>query len=525
MGREGSIADITRHGIILANRTRVIISIVLLVIVGGAAANNTIYINVTYFSGLAVFIILAVINTLYATRDRQSLMLQFATVLIEISIPTLLKTAHGFSGRPQMMLNESAVFPAYMLFIILTLLQGRKSLTLTAGIAAAVQYGTLVCVCIFLLDLPVKTGTTVPGFIIIDDEIGKLVMLAGLTMVCIAILGNLSSFAARALGQEAIAKKRAGFLEGIITALRGMNRELSGVSSAQREICSKFSAVSQDQAAMSEELSSIFEEQLASVESITGAMNDQSRESGRIRELAASLQESQRRVAAMSGELLTNIGRIGDSSRLAEGRLEDMGNTMRVISEGGKTISAFITVINDITDRINLLSLNAAIEAARAGDQGRGFAVVADEIGKLAVATSDNAGEISSQLQRIIADIERGAGLVSDTHGAMGEMLALIDASRGGIDGVRAAVLGQESDIGSVRLQSERLDQLSRSILNSTGEQQASMEESAASIQKVSAIAQEIARYNQEVLELAGAIGDRAGRMEKMILNMDSDED
>ncbi|MBN1535035.1 MAG: hypothetical protein JXA20_20370 [Spirochaetes bacterium] len=525
MNREGSIADITRHGIILANRIRVIFSIMLIIIVGSAAANNTVFINVTYFSGLGIFILLAVINSIYAARDRQSAALQFITVLIEISIPTLLKSAHGLSGRYVMMLNESGVFPAYMLFIVLTLLQNRKSLTLMAGIAAAVQYGALIFICIFILDLPVKTGTSVPGFIIIDDEMGKLVILIGLTMVCVAILGNLSSYAARALAQESIAKKRAGFLEGIIATLRETNRDLSSVSSTQREICSKFSDVSHDQAAMSEELSSIFEEQLSSVESITVAMNDQSTESRRIRELVASLQESQRRVVVTGDQLMANIGKIGDSSFLAENRLEDMGKTMDVIREGGTTITAFIGVINDITDRINLLSLNAAIEAARAGEQGRGFAVVADEIGKLAVATSDNAGEISARLQRIITDIEKGVALVSDTHGAMGQMLSLIDSSRDGIDGVRAAVRGQESDIESVRLQSERLDQLSRSILNSTGEQQASMEESAASIQKVSAIAQEIAQYNRQVLELAGVIGERADQMEEMILNMDRNGD
>ncbi len=524
MGKTGSIADITRNGIVLANRIRMVTAAILILIIGGAATENSAAINIAYFSGLSVFIILAIVNNALTKRGLRSAAFQYVTALVEISLPTLMKSAHALAGRPHMMMNESTVFPAYLLFIALTLLQNRRSLTLAVGAAAALQYATLVCVGVFVFDLPVKSGDFQFGHIIIDDEMGKIVILAGFTLICGTILKNMSSFARRALEQEDMAKKRAGFLEEVIASLGGMNLELSGVSDAQREVCSKLAGVSQDQAAMSEELSSIHEEQLASIESISLSMNDQSAESDRIRELVRSLQESQHAVLAESAELLRSIETIGESSRKTGGSLADMNDTMRIISQGGEAIASFIGVINDITDRINLLSLNAAIEAARAGEHGRGFAVVADEIGKLALATSDNAKEISDRVGRIGTDIGRGVRLVQATLDAIGEVLALIDKSGDSIDSVRGAMRRQDEYIGAVGTQSAKLDTLSKSILTSTGEQQSSMQESASSIQKIAELAQTIAAHNQEILDTADVIASRAGEMKKLMEEIRDDE-
>lgn len=88
------------------------------------------------------------------------------------------------------------------------------------------------------------------------------------------------------------------------------------------------------------------------------------------------------------------LNKAGEHTRKSEESLQRMVDSIRKVSESYQEMSSRLRVINDIAERVNLLSLNASIEAARAGEQGRGFAVVADEISKLADQTAKTIKEI-----------------------------------------------------------------------------------------------------------------------------------
>lgn len=107
---------------------------------------------------------------------------------------------------------------------------------------------------------------------------------------------------------------------------------------------------------------------------------------------------------------------MGNFEKLAE-MMEQTSQSFALFMNRIKEIDAFVLLIKDITDQTNLLALNAAIEAARAGEHGRGFAVVADEVRKLAERAAKTASEISSTTQVINQEMSEISSYVEEING------------------------------------------------------------------------------------------------------------
>lgn len=121
--------------------------------------------------------------------------------------------------------------------------------------------------------------------------------------------------------------------------------------------------------------------------------------------------------AVQSSQLVVNSTR--ESVDRLQGRITDATEIFAKVQHDSESITTVLDVIRGISEQTNLLALNAAIEAARAGEQGRGFAVVADEVRALAVRTQDSTEEIQSMIDALQQSIKVAATTISDGHAEM----------------------------------------------------------------------------------------------------------
>ena len=278
-------------------------------------------------------------------------------------------------------------------------------------------------------------------------------------------------------------------VQGVILEVRDVAEDVAAKSSEVAVSSTKISATMGQQSDQVTRVSSAMEEMSGSISEVARRSAD-----------AANSADESGRIAAHGGdvvkETVTGMARIHEAVASSAASVEEL-------SKRSEQIGEVITVINEIADQTNLLALNAAIEAARAGEHGRGFAVVADEVRKLADRTTRATDEIADSIQAI----------QQETTAAVEKMGAGTHEVDTGVDKAEQAGDALKEIVASARDVSTMI----QSIASAAQQQSVASDEASQSITKIASGTQESADQASEVEAAAHSLSERAENVRSLV--------
>jgi methyl-accepting chemotaxis protein len=189
-------------------------------------------------------------------------------------------------------------------------------------------------------------------------------------------------------------------------------------------------------------------------------------------EQAACIQETSASLEQISTTTRQNADRAGEADRLmrearqtvqrAEKAMDDLAASMNLISKSSSQVASVLRDIDDIAFHTNILSLNAAVEAARAGQAGAGFNVVADEVRSLAHRAADAARNSSAIIEKTLGDVSKGVHLVGHAHLAFQEVSAKIASGTRLVSQIAASSNEQAVGIAGIGQAITRIESLTQ---------------------------------------------------------------
>lgn len=286
-------------------------------------------------------------------------------------------------------------------------------------------------------------------------------------------------------------------------------------------------ASAEELSASSEQSSRATEEVTTTIQELAAGADEQVQNVGETHDVIEQIQSSIKQISANSESSIQTSNKA--TEKAFEGNeaisvsvkqmnsinesVNELAEVIKGLGESSKEIGQIVNVITGIADQTNLLALNAAIEAARAGEQGKGFAVVADEVRKLAEQSSESAQQISRLIADIQHETEKAVLSMEETNHEVKNGIELVNTAgesfqqihesvvevQENITEVNSAVNDMSDGVGKVVASAELVKEVAnraafgaQNVSAASEEQLASMEEIAASSQSLSQLADEL---------------------------------
>ncbi len=279
--------------------------------------------------------------------------------------------------------------------------------------------------------------------------------------------------------------------ESLCAALRDVSEVVAATASSSAEISSS----TEEMAAGAQEQNSQTAEVAGAIEEMTATILENAKSAKQALETAKKARQVAEEGGNVVSETVHGMNRIADVVKKSAATVQALGKSSTQIGE-------IVQVIDDIADQTNLLALNAAIEAARAGEQGRGFAVVADEVRKLAERTTKATKEIALMIKKIQVDtsgavrsmeegtheVDKGITLAQRAGSALHEIVSVVSQLT---DMATQIASGSEQQTGAAGQISKNIEGIS-SVTH----------ESAAGTQEIARAAEDLSQLTNQLQRL-----------------------
>lgn len=417
------------------------------------------------------------------------------------------------------------IYPFFLVMILYTF--GAVAVGLFRGVRNAKVFGIafIPMLASFILDLVIHLVLKLNGFIYFAG-FGIFIFLAAVMVALALRFMRIYRESERLLGElmksDAANERKNAELQRLLDGIGAAVKELDVFSAALSKAADELQSSMTNQGSNLEQTAAAVEEIRASIEMIAAGADGQSADIERSRNAVGDY------ISALSG-IAAAARRTSEFSEVnaqctaeSVGHLRAIADGMKEISESSGAIREMTSMINDLSERTNLLSLNASIEAARAGSHGRGFAVVAEEIGKLADLSISQADSIQHHVGTTLTRIAAENEIISRSDGAIRRIEESTASVRASAEDILGQCAAQENASAELKCAIDDVSTNAAQIAMSTREQKNAMDEIADAMEQLSGITGEVMasgmdftasmkKLNEMIAALRGLCGGNAG--------------